>query len=176
MIAIFAQWAGGPATPQTLDSIESFFLRSLLTQFLHLGTWHLLLNLIGLVIIAWGFGPLFTPAHWLSCLLAGVVFVAGYVSWIEPLNWFCGLSGALHLVFVVGLGLAFRATRHKGLHAWPLWAMALGLLIKLLLELQAPVHTDTLLDGPVAYAAHRGGVLGGTIWLVILAVLKRLRA
>ncbi|HEX4879792.1 MAG TPA: hypothetical protein VFV39_08110 [Limnobacter sp.] len=173
LIAILAQLAWGPAHLQTLDSIESFFIRSMATQFVHLGGVHLGLNLAALFVLAWGFGGLFTPQHWLYAFVGGLGWVAFYVSWLEPLAWYCGLSGAMHMHFVVGLGLAFARSQDRGLKAWPLWLMVAGLAAKLTIEWASNAATDPMLGGPVAIEAHRGGVTGGLLWLAGLWTLRR---
>lgn len=168
-VSILAQLVLGPAGPQTLDSIESFWARSLLTQFIHLGWIHLALNLAGLAILTWGFSHLLKPSQWTGLMGISLVWVALYIAFIEPLSWYCGLSGALHMQFVVCLALAFRQSAGIGLRAWPLWVMLLGLLAKLLLELDPATATDPSVGGPVAYAAHRGGALGGLLVFITLA-------
>ncbi|WP_370262736.1 rhomboid family intramembrane serine protease [Limnobacter sp.] len=141
----------------------------MLTQFIHLSWTHLALNLAGLAVLTWGFSHLIKPSLWAGLLGLSLAWVALYITFIEPLSWYCGLSGALHMQFVVCLALAFRQSTNVGLRAWPLWLMLLGLLAKLLLELNPAEATDPSVGGPVAYAAHRGGALGGLLVVIILA-------
>ncbi|EDM82763.1 hypothetical protein LMED105_15918 [Limnobacter sp. MED105] len=42
--------------------------------------------------------------------------------------------------------------------------LAAGLIAKLILEWNSGPTTDTLVGGPIAFEAHRGGALGGVLF------------
>lgn len=153
---------------QALDLTGSFFADALLSQFMHMSWGHLSLNLAGLAVLAWGFESHVTGPEDAFLVFFAWVLTAAYVSWVEPLVWYCGLSGALHGVFAAKLLLAWdRHPAHRG-PRWPLLLMGLGLIAKLLIEwLHAP-GVDSLAGGPVAVEAHRGGVMAGLILYLIL--------
>lgn len=154
---------------QALDLTGSFFGDTLLTQFMHMSWGHLLLNLAGLAVLAWGFESYISAKEDAILLLGAWVLTAVYLSWIEPLLWYCGLSGALHGVFVAKLLLTWdRHPIEKG-PRWPLLIMGLGLIAKLLIEWFQNPGLDSLAGGPVAVEGHRGGVVAG---LVLYAILR----
>ena len=163
-----------PAFPQQgLDLIDSFFIYALLAQFTHLGLAHLGLNLAGLALITWGFSTRRGAGEWIWIQVASLAWVALYVAAIEPLAWYCGLSGALHFQFTACLLLALFRSPASLKRSWPLWALAAGLLAKLLLEWNSGHHNDALVGGPIAFEAHRGGALGGLVLAIIILWVQR---
>lgn len=151
---------------QALDLTGSFFMDTLLAQFMHLSWAHLALNLAGLAVVAWGFEAQASGWMDLWSWIAALLGVAAYVSWCEPLVWYCGLSGALHAVFTAKLTLAWREAGASTLTrraALPLIALTLGLIAKLMLEAHTGPSHDALAGGRVAIEAHRGGALIGLV-------------
>ncbi len=170
ILAIAGQFLAPEFPQQGLDLIDSFFIYALLAQFTHLGWAHLVLNLLGLLIVNWGFTGQCTTREWAAIQLASLLWVAFYLSGVERLDWYCGLSGALHFQFACCLLLAFSRSAHGLRTSWPLWVLLAGLCAKLLLEWHSGPSTDALVGGPVAHAAHRGGALGGfLLGLLMLA-------
>ncbi|HEX4856311.1 MAG TPA: rhomboid family intramembrane serine protease [Limnobacter sp.] len=148
---------------QGLDLIDSFFINALLGQFTHLGWAHLMLNLAGVALLAWGFSGLCSQGEWLVIQMASLVWTPLYLLVVEPIDWYCGLSGALHCQFVACLLLAFTRGPGNIRLNWPLWIMAVGLLMKLVMEWNIGQVTDELVGGPIAIQAHRGGAIGGLL-------------
>lgn len=132
-------------------------------QFAHLSANHLWVNLAGLWIIAWGFKPWIKATALLVGLASGCAGV--WIGlWLHPaVIWYAGLSGALHGLMVyalckviLGRGIGAASKQWAGL-------IALGLLIKLTLEVYIPgLLTDPAsIGGPVLPQAHQWGALGG---------------
>lgn len=170
LLAILMQTLMPEFAQQGLDLIDSFFIYALLAQFSHLGWMHLALNLAGLAIVVWGFEAISGPRTMAFASVWGLAWVAAYVSWVEPLAWYCGLSGALHALFTTCLVLAWRAQGLKW--NWALCLLTIGLLAKLAIEWgSASTAADPLIGGPIAQAAHRGGAMGGfLLGLLFVAV------
>ncbi len=164
ILAIAGQVFAPDFARQGLDLIDSFFIYILIAQFTHLGWVHLSLNLAGLAIVAWGFSNQRSQREWLWVQLLSLVWLAFYLSQIEPVQWYCGLSGALHFQFTACLLLALHRTPSKPALGWPLWVLAAGLIAKLILEWNSGHTTDALVGGPIAFEAHRGGALGGLLF------------
>lgn len=174
--AVFGQLFAAEFPQQGLDLIDSFFIYALLGQFTHLGWVHLGLNLAGLTLLAWGFSGHRSAGEWLLIQAISLVWVALYLAFVEPLDWYCGLSGALHFQFAACLFMTIgRSPQNLGT-AWPLWIMVIGLIAKLVLEWNAGHSTDTLVGGPIAYEAHRGGAVGGVLAAVIILFARRVRS
>lgn len=163
ILAIAGQVLAPEFPQQGLDLIDSFFIYAVLAQFTHLTWAHLALNLLGLLIVNWGFSGQCSPREWVGIQLTSLLWVAFYLSGIERLDWYCGLSGALHFQFATCLVLALYRNAHSLRTSWPLWVLLAGLCAKLLLEWHSGPITDSLVGGPVAHAAHRGGALGGVL-------------
>jgi len=164
ILAISGQVFAPDFAQQGLDLIDSFFIYLLLAQFTHLGWAHLGLNLAGLAIVAWGFSGQRSNTEWIWIQLLSLFWLAFYLSRVEPVSWYCGLSGALHFQFSACLLIALYRGPAQLSQAWPLWILAAGLAAKLVLEWNSGPTTDTLVGGPIAFEAHRGGALGGVLF------------
>ncbi|MCQ8896813.1 rhomboid family intramembrane serine protease [Limnobacter humi] len=188
LCALVAQLAWGPVQGQGLDLSESFFLNTLLGQFVHLGWVHLALNLLGLAVVLWGFERTVSPVTLWFGLGWGLLTVPLYLTWVERLDWYVGLSGALHTAFVVGLlhawrhWFAARAAQSTPPSPLPLLLLTAGLLAKLVLEAKQAstgLPIDAWVGGHVAIQAHRGGALAGLLAYVarvpVLAWIGRRR-
>lgn len=173
IMAIAAQALQPGFALQGLDLIGSFFIYALLSQFVHLSWTHLLLNLTGLAMVCWGFNLHRTAGELLWIQASSLIWVAFYLAAIEPLDWYCGLSGALHFQFASCLLLSFYRSPRTFSRNWPLWVMAAGLLIKLALEWNSGHNTDILVGGPIAYEAHRGGAIGGALMGLLMLLPGR---
>lgn len=141
------------------DGILSGEVWRLLTGHLVHLTWgHFALNVGGLVLIWLLFGARLSPARWLIVLLASALGVSTGLLVAHPeLNWYVGLSGVLHGMFVAGaLGGLYAGYRAE-------WLL-LGLLaLKLAWEqLAGPLPgTEELAGGLVIVDAHLYGALSG---------------
>jgi rhomboid family GlyGly-CTERM serine protease len=126
---------------------------------------HLLLNGVGLGLVAALFPREYSLRGWLAVLATSVAAIdVGFVFWEPQLEWYVGLSGALHGVLAAGaigwwrhesraLALALTAIL-LGKLAWEQWYGALPLSGDL------PVVVDAHLYGAVG-----GAIAGGLSWL-----------
>ncbi|MCH7373346.1 MULTISPECIES: rhombosortase [Aeromonas] len=123
----------------------------------HTNLWHLLLNLSGLAVLYSLFREYLTGWHLPALLLLLSTAVGlGIWWWCPQTQWYMGLSGALHGLFVWGAVQDIRHRRHSG------WLMLLGIVIKLGLDfysagespvaalIGARVHIESHLIGSVA--------------------------
>lgn len=135
--------------------------RLLSGHFAHLGTSHLLLNLAGLALISLLFAPVMPPLAWAGCFLVSALFVSGGLYFFLPkLNWYVGLSGVLHGLFVTGAVASWR----RGLRLEGLLLLALA--VKLVWEqITGPLPgSESAAGGPVVVDAHLYGAIGGLVF------------
>jgi rhomboid family GlyGly-CTERM serine protease len=143
--------------------VKDEYWRLLTGHFVHGDLRHMLLNLAGL-----GLMPALFPRHyslfaWLWIAAASIAAIdIGFV-WYEPqLDWYVGLSGALHGVLAAG-AIAW----------WRYESRALALALTLILALKiAWEQTQGALplsgDMPVIVDAHLYGALGGVLCPLVL--------
>ena len=72
-------------------------------NFVHLSGSHALLNIAGLVLIWLLFGHCYNNATWLIVLLSSLLTTTlGLLVFNPELDWYVGLSGSLHGLFIAG--------------------------------------------------------------------------
>jgi hypothetical protein len=146
-------------------------------QFAHMSTQHLSLNLLGLLMLAWGFAPWRTLKKDLMFFTAGFFGVALGLLLHPEVLWYKGLSGALHGLFLGYAAQILICDTRKPVK-WVAVLLIIGAVFKLWLELNQP----GLIPGvgsnqePVLHAAHRWGALAGMIVGVACGVSIRLWA
>lgn len=161
--SMMLSFAGGPSSPswryeRMLIAEEPW--RLLTGHLVHLGISHLLLNLAGLAMIAWIFGPGLTAAQWLWLSLLSVASIdLGFWLFEPQLDWYVGLSGVLHGL-LLGAALLDDGLERRmrvvfvavmvGKLLWEQWAGALPM-------------TAEAAGGPVVVDAHWYGGIGGVL-------------
>lgn len=174
LIASLAAGSGAPALRyERVLVLAGEWWRVITGQLVHLGLSHLALNLAGLALIGWVFGPGLRAGQWLAVLAASWAGIAAGFLLLEPqLAWYVGLSGLLHglllgaAVLDDGLDRRVRGLLIIGTLAklgWEQWAGALPL-------------TAEAAGGPVIVAAHLYGGLGGLLGAAMLWVRDRVKA
>ncbi len=151
--------------------------RLLSAHLVHLGGWHLLLNLLALLLL----GELFwqrLPARLVAALLVASALGVGLgLLWTMPGLWrYAGLSGVLHGAWAGSALLLLNRKGEEAARAW--WALALLLLAaKLVLEnffrLSAGAH---LMDAPVILPSHALGALAGLLFAGLVELASRARS
>lgn len=157
---------------QHTDLFGSFFIYLVAAQFAHLSWTHLALNLTGLALLNWGFERVLNIKQWLFIQCASLLAVAFYLDFVEPIQWYCGLSGALHFQFAVCLVLAWCQPDRPRNARVPLALLTLGLFLKLVLEWTQGPHVDAQIGGAIATQAHRGGIALGLCYAALLLALR----
>jgi len=142
-------------------------------HFVHLGTSHLVLNLVGLWLVWYLVADTFRTPHWLAvtaCAVAGIDL--GF--WLlEPrLVWYVGLSGVLHALLAAGVVAGLAGRRRES----PL--LAAFLLGKIVYEqLAGPLPgSEGSTGGPVIVDAHLYGALSGLVAAGALLIRVRAKA
>jgi rhomboid family GlyGly-CTERM serine protease len=164
----------------------------------HLNTMHLMLNLLGLLLICellWRDLPL---AHAFGLLFFSVTGTSALLWCLHPrLDWYAGLSGALHGLWAgisvsgwystrrhdevvsVPAGLTKKRALRRGLPSlrnFFIWALML-LALKLAMEFHygPSLNTETVIEGSVICAAHLYGALAGFAYVLMWRCIDRLR-
>jgi rhomboid family GlyGly-CTERM serine protease len=139
----------------------------------HLGTPHLVYNLIGLWLIWYLVGQELRPRHWGLVLFAGIAAVStGLWFFSTDLNWYVGLSGVQHGLLVGGLASA------AGRWGVDLWIVAIAIAAKLLFEQTVgPMPgSEASSGGAVIVDAHLYGAVAGALVGGALGIRVRARA
>ena len=149
------------------------FWRLLTGNLVHLGTPHLLLNAVGLVLVAGLVGAHLRLGAWGFVLVVSSLAVTGGLWLAVPeLQWYVGLSGVLHGLIAAGaaFGTASREER------WFSVMVLLVLIAKLGWEQAAGAMPGSAeaAGGPVVVDAHLFGALGGLLATAVLAGMRRL--
>ena len=147
--------------------------RVLTANFIHLGWYHLLLNVAGFLLIGWLFADEVPVTLWFVVLLACCLASSLGMYWLTPdAYWVVGMSGALHGLFVFGAVCWVVHGYRAG------WGMLLGVAIKLLWEqtMGAMPFSAGIVGGPVVTDAHLWGAIGGLGAGITYGVWCRLRA
>ncbi len=136
----------------------------------HLGWSHTLMNLAGLALI-WGlFARVYGAATWLTITLAGSLGVTLGLLLLNPhLEWYVGLSGLLHGLFVAGVIGAIRQGHRR--EALLLAAIAAKLIWE---QLSGPLPgTAEMANGPVVVDSHLYGAVAGALIALIVKPTSR---
>ena len=142
----------------------------------HLGWPHFALNAAGLVLVWTLVGSAYKPAGWLLIFLVSIAAIDLGLWTLDPqLQWYVGLSGALHGVLAAGLVLSCREPRIETT------ILALLLLCKLAWEqFSGPLPgSEGSSGGPVIVNAHLYGAIGGMLaglltWQIRVRRFRRL--
>ena len=135
----------------------------------HLGTEHLVMNLVGVTILTLLVGPWLGPGG----MLLTAILAAGSIStalWLfhPELFWYAGLSGITAALWAAGGMRGFRSG------SWLALLLLLALAGKLAVDFftNAHVSVSQLIGGPVVVHAHLYGALTG---IALGALLPRMR-
>lgn len=138
--------------------------RLVTAHLVHLGWVHLALNLAGLAAIWALLGAQLRPGAWLVVLLVCALGVSGGLWALDPeLDWYVGLSGVLHGMFVAGAlaGLG----RARLFHALLLAGVAAKVAFEQLAG--ADLGSAELVGGAIVVNSHLYGALAGCACLPI---------
>ncbi len=126
----------------------------------HLGWEHYFLNAAGLLLVWLLFRQTMSiPAWCWHFIFAGLAISLGLL-WLNPeLEWYVGLSGILHALFIVGLLAEFRKDIAFSL------LVLLGFAAKIVFEqIYGPLPgSERSAGGPVVVDAHLYGAIAGCI-------------
>jgi rhomboid family GlyGly-CTERM serine protease len=129
-------------------------------HFVHLGWSHLLLNLVGLALVAWLVGYAFDGLRWLFVMVLSIAAIDAGLWFLDTgLDWYVGLSGLLHGLLAAGLFVGLVRRDREAL------ILALFVLAKLGWEqLVGPLPgSESTAGGAVIVNAHLYGAAGGAL-------------
>lgn len=146
--------------------------RLLSGQWIHYGVYHLAMNSAAFALCGYVLLRHFALPQYLLLLLCCLIAVGLGLYWFNPqLQYYAGLSGALHGLLVAGL---FEQLRQK---SWISLAALILVALKLVQEQSASFDAShPLLPVPVAVDAHLYGALAGFAWGLAFWLLRRARS
>lgn len=128
----------------------------------HTNTAHLAMNLAGLVGVAFVHRQYYEGRS-LVPMVGVMMVVIGGVMFFAPFDWYAGLSGVLHGLFVWGV---VRDIQHKMALGW---LLLIGVVAKLGYEVYAggDAMAADLIGASVAYQAHWAGAITGLVFALL---------
>lgn len=145
--------------------------RVLTGNLVHLGWAHFLLNICGLLVMAWLFGTYRSAGFWAAAfLICAIGCNAGLFLFSPDVFWVVGLSGALHGLFVIGA--SDWIARGDPVGKW----LLLGVVVKLIWEQlvgELPLSAEVV-GSSVVTDAHLWGAMAGALWLGGQGIWRRI--
>ncbi len=141
-------------------------------HFLHTNTTHLLLNTAGLALLWALHGHYYKMPRYLMQFFALCLGTAiGLYLFAEQMQWYVGLSGVLHGLFVIGAYFDIRNKFKTG------WLMLIGVWLKVVHEqiYGASEGVAELIAANVAIDAHLFGTITGSIIILYYFVLNKIQ-
>ena len=139
-------------------------------HFLHTNTTHLLLNTLGLVLLWALHGHYYKTLRYLMQFFALCLGTAiGLYLFAQQMQWYVGLSGVLHGVFIIGAYFDIRQKFKTG------WIMLTGVWLKVVHEqiFGASESVAQLIAANVAIDAHLFGTITGSAIILYYFVVDK---
>ncbi|MEO1573841.1 MAG: rhombosortase [Pseudomonadota bacterium] len=173
-VAIVLLALGGDAAREALryERLQMLPWRLVGAHLVHLSWSHLALNLAGLVMIGVIFSFRVTATFWWLCFALALACIdVGLFRFSADIEWYVGLSGVLHGLFVLGAFAEWQQGQKTGIY------LLLGVAAKLGVEQWAGAlpMTASAAGGPVVVDAHLYGALGGLIACGLMRAFSRSR-
>ncbi|MEK8089374.1 rhombosortase [Thermithiobacillus plumbiphilus] len=162
LLCLLAQWPDlAPYLRyERIAILQGEVWRLLSAHLTHLSVGHLALNLLGLALIWQIFGEGFSQRQWLLILVLIFLGISlGLLVLYPQVQWYVGLSGSLHGLFVAGALAQWRRGNWLG----PV--LLAGLALKLVREqwMGPLAGSIALTGGPVLTQAHLLGAIAGLL-------------
>ena len=141
-------------------------------HFLHTNIMHLVLNIAGLSLLWALHGQYYpTPRYLLIFLILCLGTSIGLFLFTPQMQWYVGLSGVLHGLFVMG---AYFDIKHKFKTGW---IMLMGVWLKVIHEQIFGASEDVaqLIDANVAIDAHLFGTITGSMIILYYFAVTRIK-
>ncbi|GAC17389.1 rhombosortase [Paraglaciecola arctica] len=141
-------------------------------HFLHTNTVHLLLNTAGLTLLWALHGHYYQTSRYLIIFLLLCLGTSGGLYLFAPqMQWYVGLSGVLHGLFIIGAYFDIHNKFKTG------WILLIGVWIKVLHEQIYGASEDVaqLIAANVAVDAHLFGTITGSIIIMYYFILDKIR-
>jgi rhomboid family GlyGly-CTERM serine protease len=134
----------------------------------HLGTWHAVLNLAGLALLAGLFPRSYGPLEWLAIAVVSAIAIDAGLWFGDPeVQWYVGLSGVLHGVLAAGAVAWWRSESRT-------FATLLSLIIVAKLTYEQTRGALPFSGSiPVVVDAHLYGAIAGAVTAIIARRWKR---
>ena len=143
--------------------------RILTGHFMHTNSWHLAMNVGGLLLILLLHGMYYRPLQfWFHLLFGSLLIGLALLFWSPQISLYVGLSGWLHALLVCGSCIDIQRHWSSG---WLILAAVFG---KVIWEQWQGASQDivTLIDAEVATDAHLYGAVVG-LFLYSISLLSR---
>ena len=168
----------GPLLEYRRHAIAAGSLYRLATAHLvHLSTAHALLDIAGLLLVAWIFAAESTAGQLAVVSCVAVVAIDVGLWCLHPeVERYVGLSGVLHAWFAAGaVSWSLTDRRSTVFVARRVWGATLlaALVVKLLLEQRGHAFWLDADPMPVVTSAHRFGAAAGVLCAALFAVFRR---
>lgn len=148
-------------------------------HFVHVNWQHALINAAALCVVARLFAPDLTAARQFGALLGAALVISACLMWIYPsIQWYRGLSGALHGVFFAGATVWLLRAPRRARQLWLPAALFIGGWVKVAFEQPGGAATPYAewLGAGVVPQAHLAGAACGTALGLVFAVADTLAA
>jgi rhomboid family GlyGly-CTERM serine protease len=164
--------------------------RLLTAHGVHLNAPHLLLNLVGLFLLAELLWDELPVLHGLGLILVSSAGISALLWWLHPeLTWYAGMSGILHALWAGcaldgivqpkdrSASLTTIQSKHLSRAHLVNWIGFLLLIAKLVVEWRdgASIQTTQLIGAPVVSIVHLYGALIGTGYVLVWRTSRLLR-
>lgn len=145
-------------------AIVDFELWRLLTgHFFHTNGYHLLLNLVALILLWAIHGQFYRGKTYVSLTLFCALFISGCLFYCSSISLYVGLSGILHGVFLWGALKDIENREKTG------YLLLIGIMLKIAHEYWSGANQEleTLINANVAIEAHLYGAVAGFVFYLI---------
>lgn len=174
MVCVFAETIAVPFLRYDIQGIEhGQYWRLLTGHIVHLGWEHTLLNLSGLLILAYGFDfETSVKGRMAFMAFSALLISAGMWCFYPTIHWYVGLSGVLHGYIICLCAMNYPKQRLQSL------ILAGALTVKVLYEQFEPAMTqqsEALIGGRVVTESHLLGWLSGLLFVLYRYTLQRIK-
>ncbi len=164
-------YALGSFQPDLMTNQGPYFSTQPLTMFftygfLHVGVWHLVINMLGLVWLGRLILSYRTPETFVTFYLMSMVGAAECVALLQTGSAVVGASGALFGLFGIYAVDQGLFTPRQGA-SYPVAAQIFRLGLGTLAVVLSDMASQVLLGSPVAWQAHAGGFVTGAVLALV---------
>ncbi len=170
-------WLGGETVEQSLRFdraaiAQGEWWRMFSDNFVHLGGWHLFLNLLSLILLVLLCPEVLSPLEWCRrIVVVGVGMSLGLYLFVPDLPTYVGLSGLIYGLFALGLGRQALRRDKIAIAACVFLAARIGWEV----IIGAPASEQRLVGGSIVGESHLYGALSALLYGAVALIVVQIK-